>query len=90
MQCAAIVRLARGGLDLDAIHLAGPEEKIVGAIDQHADGDAIDQRRIDGCGACDLNAAEAAGRRCSRERRGRFEKFTPFEIRHLTLQRKNR
>jgi len=80
---AAIVGFARRPFDLDALHLAGPQEQIVGAVDQDAHGEAIHDRGLDGPGLGDLDAAESAGCRRRRERCRSFEEFTPLEVRHV-------
>jgi hypothetical protein len=82
---ATIVGFARRPFDLNALHLAGAQEQVVSAVDQDLDRHAVHHRRLDRSGACDLDAAEAAGRRRRRERRRSLEEFTPLEIRHGRL-----
>jgi hypothetical protein len=63
VQRAAIVALARGGFDLDILHLAGTQKQVVGAVDEDAHRKLVDDRRNDRRCARDLDTAEAASRR---------------------------
>ena len=69
----SLMQAARRPFDLNALHLAGAQEQVVSAVDQDLDQHAVHYRRLDRSGARDLDAAEAAGRRRSSERRRSLE-----------------
>ena len=82
---AAIVGFARRSLYLDALHLPGTKEQVVGAIDHDADRHAVHHWSLDRCRGCDLNTAKAAGCGRSRECGRGFQEITPFKFGHSAL-----
>src|SRR5262249_20841057 len=79
VQRAAIIARARGGLDLDVLHLAWTQEQIVGTVDQDPHRNRVDNRRNDRRSTRDLDTTEApsSGSRCHCCRG--FQKITSFQ-----------